>query len=141
LDWSERVWCCPGAENQLKAEAVPGVTRVRLSRLILSLMGMDRVPNAVSELAQALGTPKALGDALQALLNGDQNELDRALIGLATASSPELAAEEEGVLRGLLSVVRGDIYSVTDLVRALRLNKDVIEVCFCCLAPSACLSF
>ncbi len=108
------------------------MSRLRFARIILSVIGMDRLPNAVSELVQALDMPKALGDALQALISRDVNDLDRALITLGGLASKQLAAEEEGVLRGVLSVLRGDVYAVTDLIRALRLNKDAVEVLLHC---------
>jgi hypothetical protein len=112
----------------LDVDAVPGVSRLKLGRLVLSLVGMDRHEHAITELAQVFGMRKAMGDALQALIARDVHELERALIALGTSSDPQLAGEEEGVIRGVLSALRGDVYAVTDLVRALGLNKDAVEV-------------
>ena len=63
-----------------------------------------------------------MADCLAALITRDKNDIDRALASLIVSLKlPGL--EEEGVIKGIIGVFRGDVSAIHDLAYALRIDQ------------------
>jgi hypothetical protein len=142
------------ASDWASSRVLPKITRLDLTRSILTVFGMDRLSTAYGDILEVIGVnrvfgafpisclfffhvsplicfsfffPSFLGDALSALLARDQSSLDRAIHSIADMSSPEWRNEEDSLIRGAIATLRGDVSSTLDFIQSLRLNRDVAD--------------
>lgn len=92
-------------------------------RTVLTLAGYDSYPKYVNVLASLLGVPAYVIELCVGVGTNNRKMADTALAAILQ----RLLNEEEGVCKGLVGMIRGDMGMTEDIVRALNMDVDTAE--------------
>mgnify|MGYP001081377955 CR=1 FL=1 len=99
----------------------------RLARVFLAVGGWDKMSSSVAEFGRFLGLPSEFANTLNALVQRDVPNLDRALSDLIVLLCRPYKFDEEGLVKGIVGVFRGDVSVIPDLCHAMRIEPDIAE--------------